>query len=216
MTISGEVLCLLSSPFFMMLAMLLHQVLVRGQYRLICLWTDTNFHLLVFLSPTPTGTSGSLDFQKTIVLQLYARFLFFWCTEANQKWFMGCLSYYNNFLHLNVRKVFSTALKFYFCGILINIGGERQSVQINFCTPKFIFSSEISWDYSKWHFRLHNRTCIPLFNLSNFCNVTLQWLFCKTHLKMETQGVQIIFGYTVCPNTLTLYRWKICCSSVLF
>ena len=26
---------------------------------------------------------------------------------------------------------------------------------------------------------------------------TLQWLFCKTHLKMENQGVQIIFGNTV-------------------
>ena len=42
-------------------------------------------------------------------------------------------------LHLNVRQVATKVFKIYFCHILINIGGERPSAQIIFCTPKFNF-----------------------------------------------------------------------------
>ena len=63
---------------------------------------------------------------------------------------------------------------------------DQPSVHKYFFAPKhFIFSSKISYYLKRSNFRLHNRTFIFLFNLSHFCIVTLQFLFCKTHLKME-------------------------------
>ena len=178
-----------------MLATLLHQVLVRGQYRLICLWTNKKFHLLVF--PSPISNSEPLrslykvmGFPENYCFTSLCNISFLWCTEANQKWFM---SEDDTTLALKcqkaVQKRFNIFIFVTFWSILMVNGKVSKKKKL---PPK------ISWYYLKWpDFRLPNRTCIPLFNLSHFCNVTLQWLFCKTHLKMENQGVQIIFGYTV-------------------
>ena len=45
----------------------------------------------------------------------------------------------NTTLALKCQKGVQRSLNVYFCDILINIGGERPSVQQFFCTPKFHF-----------------------------------------------------------------------------